>query len=932
METHGVRGMLRGRSGGFAVLLASAAIFAPFSPLAPADARASQEPLAIVPGSVQLALSSEDAGAHADLSLSFEFAADETGRAFGNLRTAVFELPAGFVGNPQGAPACDQAEFLGGEATPECTPASQVGTISFEGQIGSTATKAMLPLYNMQATEPGLPAELGFRFSAFALLLPLTVQPQDGSLAIAARDIEANLGLRSVSVRIWGVPSASSHDAERGRSCTSIAGSELSCEGGEEPVHVPPRPFLTNPTGCGPAIATLRADSWEEPQLWSTATAEAGPLVECQALGFEPSAEVVATSGGPESLAGLAVLLNLGTEQGEPEGAASAALKEASISLPAGFSLNPAFAAGLEPCSAAELAAELAAPPPAGGGCPEASIVGSVEVRSPIAAEPVSGRLYLTGPFEHATGDRVALDAVVGTAAGVRLELPVRLELAPATGQVTAVIEEAPQVPVEELDLRLGNGAAAPLAGPSSCRADPAAVTFTTWSAPLRPRQPEAVPVRRAGGGAPCSSASPLPFAPELRAASAVDLAGANSPISLHLTRGEGEAPLEALSFRLPKGVSARLSEVAACPDAAIEAAVERSAASELARSSCPEAADLGAALIEVGAGPSPAALAGRLYLAGPYAGARLSVALLTPALLGPFDLGTVVVRAALRVDPRTGALIVGPASLPAILDGIPLRLRGVGIDLDRPDLIRNPSSCRPLAAGAIAYDGAGEGQARSVALRQRYRLRGCRRLRFAPRLRLGLRGSTGRNAHPGLRAVYTSHSDEASLARASFSLPRGLLLDPARLSAPCGPRGLAARSCPARSVVGWARASSPLLGEPLHGPVYLGRDPKAQLPTLVADLGNRDLRLQVVQRLRLGPAGVRAVVEAPPDLPVSKLVLVLAGGGRGLLVDALDLCQGQRHVAIRLVGRNGRVRKRLVPLRGPCSSQTATRPSSAVE
>jgi hypothetical protein len=924
--------MLGCRSAAFVVLLACCAtLFASFSPRGTADAQATQGPLSILPESVHLALSSENAGAPADLSLSFEFATAESGRALGDLRTAVFELPPGFAGYSQAVPSCDQAEFLSGVDVPECAPASQVGTVSFEGQVASIATRATLPLYNLQATESGLPAELGFRFASFDQLLPLTVQPQDGSLAIAVRDIESDLGLRSVSVHIWGVPGASIHDGERGRWCTSLGEGEPSCQGGEEPAQVPPRPFLTNPTSCGSVIATLRADSWEEPQIWSTVTAEAGPLVECQALEFEPSAEIVATSGGPESLTGLTVLLDLGMGQGEPEGGASAALKAATIALPAGFSLNPAFAAGLESCTPAELADELAAVPPAGGGCPEASVVGSVEARSPIAAERVSGRLYLTGSFEPATGDRVALDAVVGTAAGVRLELPVWLELAPATGQVTAVIEEAPQIPVEELALRLGSTAVAPLAAPPSCRPDPAEVTFTSWSAPSQPLQPEAVPVRREGAEAPCSSLSPLPFAPRLRVDSEAHVPGANSPISLSLTREEGEAPLEALSFRLPRGVSPRLSGVAVCPDAAIGAAVERSAASELAHPSCPEASHLGGVLIEVGAGAPPGALAGQIYLAGPHGGSPLSVALLTPILLGPFDLGTAVARAALGVDPHTGALIVGPAALPTVFDGIPLRIRRIGVDLDRPDLIRNPTSCRPLAAGAIAYGGAGEGPGRTVALHQRYRLTGCRRLRFAPRLRLGLLGSAGRNAHPGLRAVYTSHSDEATLARASFSLPGGLLLDPTRLAAPCGPRGLAALTCPAQSVVGWSRATSPLLDEPLHGPVYLARDPNGRLPALVADLGNRDLHLQVAQRLRLGPAGVRAVVEAPPDLPVSKLVLVLAGGSRGLLVDSVDLCRVPRQVAIRLVGRNGRVRKRLAPLRGPCPKHTATRPSSAV-
>jgi hypothetical protein len=870
----------------------------------PVEARPSPEPFGIVPGSFEATASSREAGAHADLSISLELPHDEDGRTFNDLRTAVFDLPAGVVGNADAVPACTQAEFLAGELTPACAPASQVGTIGFEGHLGSNPVSASLPLYNLVPTEPGLPAQLGFRLASFVQLLPLRLRPDDGGLTVSALDVTAVLEQRELSIEVWGVPAVATHDPERGRRCLAMGG-EPSCSGGGEAAGVPPRPFLANPTGCGPATAEVRAASWEQPGSWAVASAELGPIVECGAVPFDPALEVEATSAAAESPSGFLISLAMPTDWLDPEAKPSSALRDARILLPQGFALNPAYVAGLQ----------------------EGSVVGTLVAQAPTLGEPASGKLHLGRPLENENGVHVPLHAVVETpAAGVRVQLSAKLEVDPRSGRTAVAIEDAPQLPFERLDLSFGVAGSAPLVTPEACGDFGASVELTPWSAPGAPRLPEdRVSVDRGVAGAPCGALADRPFRPRLSAASVRPRAGVYSPFSLGIAREDAEARLEDVSFWLPPGLSARLAGVGVCPESALEAAAARSARSERAAPSCQPRSRLGRTLIEAGVGAAPAQLPGSAYLAGPYAGSPLSVVLVTPALLGPFDLGTVVVREGLRVDPRSGALVIGAGEgpLPAAIDGIPLRVRSIAIQLDRPELLRNPTSCRTLATTALVEGAGGAGETRSAPLSRPYRVKHCGRLRFMPSLRLSVLGSVARNGHPGLRAVLLSHADEANLARASVSMPRDLLLDPSRIRATCGARELDSRTCPPQSIIGWARAISPLSGEPLRGHLYLRRNSHAQLPDLVADLRNRKVGVNLTQQLRMEPTGVSVVARAAPDMPISKLVLVVAGGRRGLLVNSVDLCERRERLRIRMLGQNGKSRELRTRLPGHCPARS---------
>lgn len=882
-------------------------------PCDPATAQPSAEPFGIVPGSFELSPSSTEAGAHADLSITVEFAHGENGRTFNDLRAAEFELPAGFIGNARAVPSCTQADFLAGDLVAQCPPPSQVGTVDFDGHIGDNELSATLPLYILDPAQPGVPAELGFRFLVFAQRVVIGVRPQDGGLAISVDDVSVNLEPRRVMISIWGTPAAAAHDPERGRRCLGL-GVQPSCEGGGEAAGVQPTPFLANPTGCGPARAELRASSWEEPASSVGASAEVGPIGGCEAVPFEPELEARASSGATDSSSGFTVSLGMpGDDWSDPDAISSSAIRNARVVLPQGFSLNPAFIAGLTACTSARMAEESPASAP-GEGCPDASKIGSVEARSPLLGEPAKGGIYLAEPFENPTGARFAVYAIAkAPSAGVQIEMPARLELDPQSGRPTVAIEGAPQLPLSSLVLSLGAGPIGPLVTPSTCGSFEVRAELTPYSAPAEPSLlAERLSVGQGPGGTPCPIGA-LPFHPDLAAASSRRRAGGFSPLRIRIGRNAGEARIDAVSLRLPPGLSARLGGVAVCPEAALPA-------------SCPRQSLLGRTLVEAGAGPVPARLPGHLYLAGPYAGSPLSVVLVTPARLGPFDLGALVLREPLRLNPRSGALILGSfsARLPTAIDGFPLHLRGLELVLDRPRLVRNPTSCLPLATSALLAGSDDVGGAQAAALSAPYRVEGCRRLRFAPTLRLTMLGTTARNGHPGLRAVFASHAGEANLASASISLPPDLLFDFDRLGAICADRDLDA--CPPRTIVGRVRAISPLLAEPLEGRVYLRRAPQAGLPDVVVDLGNPMVDLHVTERLRIGPAGVRIVTKAAPDVPISKLVLVIAGGARGLLVYSRGFCRGWRQVDVTLRGHNGQSRKLRPRLSARCPARHSAR------
>ena len=559
---------------------------------------------------------------------------------------------------------------------------------------------------------------------------------------------------------------------------------------------------------------------------------------------------------------------------------------------------------------------------PAPASCPDASKIGTVRVDSPALVDhPMSGSLYLATPGQNPFGSLLAVYLTVSDpASGLEVKLPGRID-ADAAGRLVATFVEAPQLPFEELHVELLKGAAAPLKTSLACGTYTVETEMVPWGAPEtatpRPKDTFAVTGGAGGGACPANAAS-APEGSRLEAGTLDPTAGVYSPFVLKLSRPDGARLLGGIDTTLPAGLLARIGNLPACPDAALAAAAARSGAAEQAAPSCPAASRVGSVDIAAGAGPSPYNLSGAAYLAGPYKGAPVSLAIVTPALAGPFDLGTVVVRVALYVDPQSTRVHAVSDPFPASLRGISLDLRSVALRLDAAGFTRNPTSCNPLSFGGVQA--------------VRFQVGDCGKLAFKPKLEPALKGATKKGSHPGLKVTLgiPAKGNSADVAAAVITLPKALRFDRAHWRASC-PAQVAAGACPAASAYGTATATTPLLGTPLRGPVYLRvpagpvnvRAPAGRrLPEVLVDLRGA-VEVVLTGRLETTKAGaVRVNFEDLPDAPISRFTLEMAGGKKGLFQAAAGLCAATSRFTAILDGQNGASTEQGVAPGGSCKAQ----------
>jgi hypothetical protein len=523
--------------------------------------------------------------------------------------------------------------------------------------------------------------------------------------------------------------------------------------------------------------------------------------------------------------------------------------------------------------------------------CPEAAKIGIVRIDSPAVLDhPLTGNVYLATPVRNPFGSLLTIYLVVeDPATGIVLKLPAKVETDPQTGQLSATFAETPQLPFEDLRLELFKGTAAPLRTPIACGAYTVETLMTPWSAPegavRRPKDTFAI-AQGAGAGACPTSAATAPDSTKFEAGTVEPSAGIYSPFTLKLSRPDGARELGGIDTTLPPGLLAKLAGVGQCSDAALGSAAAHSGAQEQASPSCPAGSRVGSVAIAAGSGPTPFNLSGSVYLAGPYKGAPLSLAVVTPVVAGPFDLGTVVLRVALSVDPRTARVHAVSDALPTSLQGVGIDLRSVALSLD-PTFTKNPTSCNPLA-----FSGAGPAQ--SV----HFQVGDCGKLTFKPKLAVALSGGTKAHNHPALKATlsFPAKGNSANLATASLTLPKSLGLDKARLKS--------------GGVIGSAKATTPLLASPLQGPVYLRSRGAKQPPELVAELAGA-VNVVLTGRLQVTKAGaVRAEIEEVPDAPISSFILNITGGKKGLFENATNLCASSPRAAALFDGQNAVTRE----------------------
>jgi hypothetical protein len=786
----------------------------------------------------------------------------------GALKNVRVDLPPGLVGNPNVFPTCSERDLREPQSTGEepgfkCPPASRIGVANV---VTSLTSPFPIPanVYNMEDTG-GHAARFAFNVAGAAIVnIDADLVNVNGEFRIrtSINQVSQLLPVLATELTLWGVPA--DHNGS----------------------GAPRKAFLRTPTKCGgPLTTTLDVSSWAAPNnfLSYDSTTASGP-VGCDQVPFNPSITVTPDTSVADSPTGLRVDINV-PQSDDPGVRATSHLDDAVFTLPEGMSISPALASGLAVCSDAQVGG-----PNAGANCPNRSKIGTIELDTPLLAEPVLGEIFLGTPV---AGNPYRL-FLVGHGPGFTLKLRGSVRPHPQTGRLVATFTANPELPFSRFTLQFKGGSRAPLSTPPRC--GPA-----TTSAALKPYS-RATPVTVSstfnvtagcGGG----------FNPLFVAGAMSPLAGDSGGFTMTVRRTDGEQNLRRISLRLPRGLTGRLASVPLC------------GAAQAAAGTCGAGSRIGTTVVEAGAGSQPFPLTGAVYLTGGYRGAPLGLSIVVRAIAGPFDLGTVVVRAAINVDERDAHLEVVSDPLPQILQGIPLRLRTVGIDLDRPGFMLNPTGCGPKQVTGTFESAQGASSVKTSS----FRARGCRALDFSPRMKVSLtgKGKTKPGRRPGLRVKLSQNAGEANLRSVGVQLPRRIALDPTDIEEVCTPQQFEAAACPAGSLVGAASARTPLLSGRLRGPVNLVAEP-GQIPNLGVRLDGQ-VRILLDGTTVLGGARVLSRFASIPDVPIREFTLRLRGGRRGILTPTRDLCRTNNNALLRAAGHNGGRRKATIKVSVPC-------------
>jgi hypothetical protein len=837
----------------------------------------------------------------------------------GHLRDLRINLPRGVVVNPRATPIrCREIQLQ----TENCPDASAIGTLTVQAIFGFGPAPGGFPLYNM-VPPAGTAGELGAVIigGIFIHVIGGVHSAGEYELGAGSSDVLASgnpiIGAQTV---LWGEPSDSSHDGLRGV-CNILAQASL-C-----PVERTNAPLLTMPSSCRPSLtATAIADSWEDPSQELERSAEVeDPSTElptgvdgCSQLKFNPTMEAQPTTNLSDSPTGLNVNFHV-PQTNDFESLATANFKDVKVVLPPGISINPSSANGLDACSSAQigLTTPVGQTPPhfteTPAACPDAAKVGTVEVSTPPLDHPLNGAIYAAKPYDNPFSSLLAVYiAVYDEATGVVAKLAGKVETDPVTGQITGIFNQNPELPIEDVRTSFFGGPRAPLKTPLACGNHAIGAEIVPWSTPegatVNLSDSFATSVAAAGSG-PCpASEAAAPNSLSFDAGTLNPQAGAYSPFVLKLSRQDGTQRLAGIDTTLPEGLLAKLAGTTYCSEAQIAQAKSREApnlgAAERQSPSCPLSSEVGTVTVGVGAGIAPYYATGHAYLAGPYKGAPLSLVVISPAVAGPYDLGAVVARVALYVNSETAQAHAVSDPLPTILQGVPLDVRSIALKMDRPNFTLNPTSCDPMAITGSALMATGQ----SAALTSPFQVGGCSALKFGPKLSIRLKGGTKRTKHPALRAVVTyPKGSYANLAKAQVTLPHSAFLDTTHIGTICTRVQFAADTCPAASIYGFAKATTPLLDNPVEGPVYL-RSSSHKLPDLVLALHGQ-IDADAVARVDTGKGdGIRTTFEAVPDVPLTKVVLEMKGGKKGLLINSENICSKPQKAIADFTAQNGKI------------------------
>jgi uncharacterized repeat protein (TIGR01451 family) len=894
-----------------------------------------------------------EAGAHPDLlstpfdfnTISFPTSDHEHQKiADESIRDLEVDLPPGFIGNPNAVSECTQADFTFGK----CQPSSQVGRteiriypvfITAPNYSYSTITTGVFNL----AHPRGVISDLAFAVAGNPVHIKASLDPANHyAVTTQVANVNEFRPAYSQSLTLWGVPNDSSHDSERCPRFTNDTVSEGFGGNTEEECSTDAqrKPFLSLPSQCESenVFRLHHYDSWQNrgvygPEIDYTMP---GKLTDCDKPRFEPDVEIVPTGHQANSPTGLDVHIKV-AQNDNPNALATPPVKRTTVRLPEGMTFSPSFADGLQACSLAQmkLGTNEAVQ------CPDASRIGEVSLHTPLLPKSAEGSMYLAAQGNNPFGSLFGLYLVLHDTEerGALIKIPGKIEVDPLTGQITTVFPDTPQFPFDDLTLKFRSGPRAPLINPPSCGSHAIGVEMASYAEPQKAVDvSNTYEVTEGPNGTPCPPDSARrPFSPSFSGGTLNPVAGAYSPFLFRLSREDQEQELSQVSTVLPPGLVAKIAGVSFCPEAVIASipTTEGTAANELAHPACPLSSQIGSVSAGVGAGPGPNYFNGKVYLAGPYKGAPLSLAIVLPGIAGPIDLGNVVVRTALYVNPDSTQVRAVSDPFPTILHGVLLRVRDVRLRMDRPETTINPTNCSQMSVnGQITGVGGSIFTTADDSLFNAatpFQVGSCGDLAFKPKLAFRLFGGTHRGSHPKLKATLTMPKGGANIAAASVALPHSEFLDQGHIGTVCtrvqfnSGAGNGA-GCPAAAIYGTATAKSPLLDETLTGNAYL-RSSSHELPDLVVALQGK-IDVNVVGRVDSVNGGIRNTFEAVPDAPVESFTLTLAGGKKGLLVNSRDICKAPAKATAKFTGQNGAKVTLHPELKSACGKAKKHKPS----
>jgi hypothetical protein len=851
------------------------------------------------------------------------------------------EVPPGLIGDINAVPICSELQFFTLVANnPTCPDNTVLGVLNV--RAGSRG-EFYVPIFNLRPAA-GDVAEWGSIVGGYPILLQASVRSgSDYGVTISVRDNTQALEVTGSTVTIWGVPADPSHDPYRGIKCLNV---DHGTSNGICPANVIPTAYLTLPTSCaGPQTFRISIDSWASPGLWAgdsflTHDLSGNPLgfEGCDRLSLTPEVSVKPTSDQASSPSGLDFKIDIADEGlTAPAGLAQSQIKKTVVTLPEGVTVNPSAGEGLGACTPSDYHRETAESAP-GAGCPNSSKIGEVTIESSLLSEPVKGSLFLAEPYEnpfpepqagHPNGTLLAVYIVAKLPdRGLLIKSAGKVEPNPVTGQLTTTFDNIPQLPFDHFTLHFREGQSAPLVTPPACGTYTTQASFVPWSAadPNNPLPEEVVhaspsfTITKGVHEGACPAGGVPPFAPQVVAGTQNNAAGSYSPFYLRIARGDGEQEITRFSTVLPPGLTGNLTGIPFCPDSAIEAARLVSGRQELGEPSCPAASKIGHTLVGAGVGSVLAQTPGSLYLAGPYHGASLSLVSITSATVGPFDLGTVVIRFALRINPVTAQVEVdatGSDPIPHIIDGIVVHVRDIRAYVDRPGFIENPTSCEHLQI-ANTITGAGGDPANPadqvpVGVTSPFQAADCQNLEFKPTFKVTTSGKTSKanGASLTVKLAYpvAPQGTQANIARVKVDLPKQLPSRLTTLQKACTAQQFNTNpaACPAASFIGRAKAITPILPVPLEGPAIFVSHGGEAFPSLEIVLQGYGITIDLVGSTFISKAGITSsTFKTVPDQPVTSFELTLPEGKFSALAANGNLCSSKLAMPTEFVAQNG--------------------------